>query len=240
LKRLTLSSTSQQLLPKVVLSALMLSACTPAAWAADIEGPVASPTISSSSPAWSSVQRLLQSFQSDRQLKVGRTHVVNTSFDSAGGVIDYKQIAQRSIGKAQWQTLSAPQRQDLTATLESLVQRRYYPRWKKIFSKGEVVFVSEAKRNGDTIVTTTLTIGHKSEPLIWQLYGVSPKIVSLAVDKNDLLTKLKERIQAHQAKDGYAEMISWLKGKGKSGDGGAAVGVADTLKTSARTIDLID
>ena len=138
------------------------------------------------------------------------------------------------------------QRQDLTVTLESLVQSRYYPRWKKIFSKGEVVFVSEAKRNGDTIVNTTLTIGHKSEPLIWQLCGASPKIVSLAVDKNDLLTKLKERIQAHQAKDGYAEMISWLKGKGKSGDGGTSgggstVGVAEnTLKTSARTIDLID
>ncbi|MBS1988991.1 MAG: ABC transporter substrate-binding protein [Cyanobacteria bacterium SZAS LIN-2] len=200
------------------------------------------PQAATGSAAWSNVQRLLQSFQMDRQVKVGRSGKVNLI--AASDLIDYRQIAQRSVGKAQWQTLTAAQREDLTSTIESLVQTRYYPRWRKIFGKGAVTFVSESKKGSDTIVTTNLTLGHKCEPLLWQLCGSNPKIVSLAVDKNDLLTRLKERIQAHQAKGGYAEMISWLKGKGKT-DGGAgggdAVGVADApLKTSARTIDLID
>ncbi len=111
--------------------------------------------------------------------------------------------------------MNASQKQELTATIETLVENRYFPRWEKIFGKGDVTYIGQSRRNGDILVSTNLRLGQKDDPLIFQLTAAEPRVVSLTVNKNDLLTKLTQRIQAHQAKEGYPAMIAWLKGKGK-------------------------
>lgn len=211
--------------------------------------------------AWLTVQKLVQSFQGSpgagqSQAKAGLpvrqaigdgSDNLSQAGEVAGSLIDFKQIAMRSLGKANWQSLSASQKQDLTMTIEALVQNRYYPRWRKIFGRGEVTYVSQELKNGDILVTTNLRLGHKDEPLIWQLSGdgQKSKVISLAVNQNDLLTKLAGRIQAHQARDGYTAMIAWLKSKSKcdiaDGDMSAPKSAnSATIKTSSRSIDLTD
>ena len=208
---------------------------------------------------WDTVQKLVKTFKtaplddSKHESKVAAA----ASFPAAADLIDFNQIAMRSVGKSQWQTLSSAQKDDLTATIKALVQNRYYPRWQKIFGKGDVTYVSQSRNAGDIMVNTNLRLGHKDEPLVWQLSGDAqkPKVISLGVNDKDLLTKLSSRIQAHESKGGYKAMIAWLKGKGKadtaagatapSGSGDDAMTAAKPadlkgLKTSARTIDLID
>jgi ABC-type transporter MlaC component len=234
----------------------------------------AQPLSSSASPAWSTVQKLVLSFQtlpsnansssistqpaafaakpSADKLSTAKNSAAklsaalrSDSLPMAGTLIDFKQIAMRSVGEAEWQALSQVQKQDLTATIETLVQNRYYPRWKKVFGKGDVTYLSQSRRNGDTFVSTNLRLGHKDDLIVWQLTSSPPKVVSLAVNKNDLLTKLAQRIQAHQAKGGYASMVAWLKSKSKCDIAGsdmtaAKIGDVTSLKTSSKTIDSID
>ena len=188
---------------------------------------------------WATVQKLVQTFQSPAG--AGDAHCAIL----ADNLIDYRQIAMRSLGTADWQSLTVVQKQDLTETIAALVQNRYYPRWRKIFGKGEVTYVGEEKRNGDVVVTTNLRLGQEEESLTWLLTAPQPRVISLAVNHNDLLTKLAQRIHAHQSKGGYRAMITWLKSKGKSdiADGETQSGKAEAmapLKTSSRSIDLID
>jgi hypothetical protein len=208
--------------------------------------------------AWSTVQKLVQTFQvpaatlqipAKAAKHLAGKHSIELALANLpmNDLIDFKQIAMRSLGKSDWLSLSDDQKQDLTATIEALVQNRYYPRWKKIFGNGAVTYVSQSRRDGDIFVSTNLRLGHKDEALIWQLSGVGsrPKVISLAVNENDLLTKLAGRIRAHQARGGYTAMVAWLKGKGKSdianGDMSQPTAADLTsLKTSAKSIDLID
>ncbi len=182
-------------------------------------------------PAWVTVQKLVTSFKADTFSQAGTSNC-----------IDFNQIAQRSVGASHWQAMTPAQKQDLTVTVQSLVQNRYFPRWKKIFGKGDVTYVSQSRRDGDTIVTTNLKLGQKIDKLIFQLTGNSPKVVSLTVNQNDLLTKLSQRIQAQQAKGGYQAMMTWLKSKGNvdiaDGDSSERHKVSTKpLKTSAQPVD---
>ena len=183
------------------------------------------------SPAWLSVEKLVLSFKAD-------------TFSQSGCAecIDFRQIAMRSVGSSQWQGMSAAQKQDLTATIQALVQNRYFPRWKKIFGKGDVTYVGQTRRGGDLLVATNLRLGEKDDKLIFQLTGAGLKVVSLTVNHNDLLTKLSRRVQSRQAKGGYAAMMAWLKSKGNcdiaDGEPPARDRVSSQpLKASARPVD---
>jgi len=201
------------------------------------------------SPGWTTVRKLVESFKtakSSSQLKTDNSSQSLANTKTLNDLIDYRQIAMRSMGKSGWQSLSVDQQLDMTQTIHLLVQNRYYPRWQKIFGRGEVSYIGQSVRNGDIIVASNLHLGKKDESLTWQLSaGPKPKVVSLSVDKNDLLTRLSQRIQTHRSKGGYPAMIAWLKGKGKVGIADGEAPVAQpidnaSLKTSARSIDLID
>ncbi len=179
-------------LPKrKLLSALMtgiaLFSCLPAE-AAGTSGRVA-------------VEHLLQSFESSSALRP-------SSF------IDYQEMSSRCLGK-NWTSLTPSQRKEFVGSLKGLVEKRYYPRWRKIFGKGKVIFQGENIQDGDILVSTKFLLGKKEESLSWRLADHSGafKIVSLSVDNKDLLERLKTRIKARQQKAGFASLIAWMKGK---------------------------
>ena len=185
---------------------------------------------------WSTVQKIVQTFQSDSKLSA------SAQAAQLNQLIDYHEIAYRSLSEAEWKSLNSAQRLELTATIRTLVEHRYYPRWQKIFGRGQVLFVAEnklenkaenkidPKAKSDSKVRTTLRLGQKDDPLDWQLSnsGGSPRLISLAINQKDLLITLRQRIEAHQTRGGYNGMIAWLKGKGGQSDPSSDLAAQDS------------
>jgi hypothetical protein len=165
---------------------------------------------------WATVEQLLRSFQRD-------------SSGYPSNFIDYQEMSLRALGKRDWESLSASHRAEFSSTLKALVERRYYPRWKKIFTKGKVALIEETTSGGDVLVKTNLTLGKKCEPLSWRMSerGGTLKVVSLSVRDKDLLDKLKHRIASRQKKAGFEDLLAWMKGR--SGDHGLDAAVLETL-----------
>lgn len=155
---------------------------------------------------------------------------------SISGFIDYEEMSQRCLGKKEWEVLNASQKQSFTSTLQALVEKRYYPRWRKIFSKGSVALLEETVQGKDILVRTRLKIGQKLTELSWRVVddGGCAKIVSLAVADRDLLEKLKGRIQAHRKKGDFQSLLAWMNGKAVPASGsGAAVSKLPGVPTAA-------
>lgn len=155
---------------------------------------------------------------------------------SISGFIDYEEMSQRCLGKKDWEVLNASQKQSFTSTLQALVEKRYYPRWRKIFSKGSVALLEETVQGKDILVRTRLKIGQKLTELSWRVVddGGCAKVVSLAVADRDLLEKLKGRIQAHRKKGDFQSLLAWMNGKVVPASGsGAAVSKLPGVPTAA-------
>jgi ABC-type transporter MlaC component len=197
-----------------ILATVFMAYCT---FSPALAKPLVSPSPTNIHAAgWSTVQKIVQTFKGsslfDAQDKAGRAAMAE--------LIDFNQIARRALNASEWQALTAQEKQELAGTIQTLLERRYYPRWKKIFGKGEVFYSAENKNGpnkNDIFVATTLRLGTKEDPLTWQLSSDAGKtrVISLAVNKKDLLGTLHQRIEARQVKGGYPAMIAWLKGKGK-------------------------
>lgn len=146
---------------------------------------------------------------------------VGTGASAASTFIDYQEMSGRALGKKDWDTLSASQKREFAKSLQVLVERRYYPRWRKIFGKGKVRYIDESNLAGDTVVHTELVLGKKVEPLYWRLSerGGVVRVVSLRVSGKDLLDKLTQRIQSKRKKGrGNIEaLIAWMRNAGDSG-----------------------
>jgi len=129
--------------------------------------------------------------------------------------IDYELMAHRALGATEWEKLSPVQRKEFTKTFKSLVEQRYYPRWHKIFYKGRLAFISETSANGDTFVKTNLTLGKKTDLLVWHLANKSGdhKVISLAVADKDLLTLIGSRLKKKMDKSGFDGVMAWMKDK---------------------------
>jgi len=149
----------------------------------------------------SAVEHLLQTFDSSSTL-------------ATSNFIDYQEMSCRCLGK-KWSKLSSSQRKEFVASLKGLVEKRYYPRWRKIFGKGKITFQEEISQDGDILVRTKFLLGKKEELLSWRVADESGsyKVVSLSVDNKDLLERLKTRIMARQQKSGFDSLIAWMKGK---------------------------
>lgn len=160
---------------------------------------------------WTVVEQLLGSFQ----VKTGKD--LN---NRAASCIDYQEMSCRCLGKRDWDALTAAQKKEFVGTLRSLVENRYYPRWRKIFGSGKVTFQDEVSQGGDTVVHTRLVVGKKEEALSWRMADLAsgPRVVSLAVDNKDLLERLKKRIKARQEKAGFDALLVWMKGKTGTSD----------------------
>jgi len=156
---------------------------------------------------WSCVDQLVKTFGAEK----GST---------ATNLIDYHEMSMRALGKKDWERMSAAQKQEFTTSLRALVEKRYYPRWQKIFGKGKVALIDESNTQGDIIVKTNLKLGKKTEAIAWRLSDKngSAKIISLSVDDKDLLDKIKQRINSRRKKGtiDIDSLMAWIhKGEGK-------------------------
>lgn len=158
----------------------------------------------------STVDRLVQIFS-----KWNGTTTDRQVYSEAAKYIDYTAMASRSLGAGEWNKLNAQQKTEFTNTLRTLIEERYYPRWHKIFNKGKVSYISENTSGHDTLVNTKLTVGHKTDPLVWRLEteGDDTKVVSLSVENEDLLRKLSGRLNGKLSKYGFNGLMSWMKNK---------------------------
>ncbi|HNB17398.1 MAG TPA: ABC transporter substrate-binding protein [Candidatus Obscuribacter sp.] len=168
-------------------------------------------------PAWNTVERLLRGFSEDfaltRQKGKG---AASAGHSQPSQIIDYQEMSVRALGRRQWETLSTSQKRDFSASLEALVEKRYYPRWRKIFGKGKVTFVEETGVGGDTLVKTRLTLGKKVETLAWRLTDKGTRVISLSVSDKDLLERLKSRINSRckKGKLDVDQLIAWMRNSG--------------------------
>jgi ABC-type transporter MlaC component len=136
-------------------------------------------------------------------------------FADASGYIDYGSMSEQALGADQWGKLKPAERADFTTALRKLVEERYYPRWRKLFSKGTLTYGKESSAHGDIMLDTTLKVNQKSQEVFWQLdnKGAQPKVISLKVDDKDLLSRLHERISPRLQKSGFKSLLSWLQNK---------------------------
>ena len=138
-----------------------------------------------------------------------------SKLDQLAHSIDYDGMSQRAMGIQQWAKLSAFQKSEFTAALRTVIERRYYPRWHRLFAKGTVGYGAQTKNQTETTLETKLTVGKSKQNLSWLLDEKAGelKVVSLKVDKSDLVTRLHDRISARLAKNGFDKVLSWLKSK---------------------------
>jgi ABC-type transporter MlaC component len=129
--------------------------------------------------------------------------------------IDYAGMAAAALGGNHWEKLTASQKREFVTTFRKLVERRYYPRWHKLFRRGHLNYGSETASNGDVLVRTQLQVGRKTDRVVWRMRpaGAELKVVNLTVGEKDLVGRLSARFQRHMAKGGFHGMMAWLKDK---------------------------
>lgn len=175
-------------------------------------------SVSQGGPAWNTVERLLRGFSEDfaRTRHKGKGSGLALNQSQPDQILDYQEMSVRALGRRQWDTLSASQKRDFSDSLEALVEKRYYPRWRKIFGKGKVTFVEETGAGSDTLVKTRLTLGKKVETLAWRLTDKGTRVVSLSVSDKDLLERLKSRINSRRKKGklDVDQLIAWMRNSG--------------------------
>jgi len=130
----------------------------------------------------------------------------------AAQYIDYRAMAQSSLGP-QWDKLSEAQRDEFTKSFRTLVEKRYYPRWHKIFSKSQVSYGKESQQSGLTRVKTQITLKDSVQEVDWDLKaeGAAAKVVNLTVENKDLVMRVGRRFQQRLAKSGFPAFIAWIK-----------------------------
>jgi ABC-type transporter MlaC component len=131
----------------------------------------------------------------------------------AAQLIDFDEMSEKALG-AHWNTLSPTQRREFVQTLRHIIEERYYKRWHRVFAKGDLAFKSEAPVEGDLFIRTALKVGTKQDILIWRLSNKtgSYKVISIAVNKKDLLHRLSTRLdQRLRKKDSFNSLLAWMR-----------------------------
>jgi len=188
------------------------------------------PAMAAAENGWTSVQKLVAIVSQWKGAKADPS--VNRQ---AAQYIDYQSMGQRALGSDQWNKLNAGQQHQFVSTLQTLMEQRYYPRWHRIFSKAKLNHVSDAASGSDTLVKTDMVLGKKTDSLVWRVTGKGneAKIVSLAIGDNDLLTKLKGRLQEKLAKSNFSSLLAWMQSKAKQQSAATAeVSSADVIGES--------
>jgi ABC-type transporter MlaC component len=151
--------------------------------------------------------------------------------DQLAHSMDYDGMSQRALGAAQWGKLSASQKSEFIAALRNAIEERYYPRWHRLFAKGTVAYGAQTKNQTETTLETKLMVGKSKQNLSWLLdeKGGEFKVVSLKVDRSDLVTRLHDRISTRLAKSGFDKVLTWLRSKSADvGDGSPTDGQASS------------
>jgi ABC-type transporter MlaC component len=136
-------------------------------------------------------------------------------YEAVNRHMNYEDMCANLLTSKEWEKLPAAKKQRIQTMVQKLIEKRYYPRWQKLFSKGKIAFVGEAEARQDVYVKTHLTIGKKESQIVWHL---RPKlgemtILSLAVGRKDLLASMTTRFQRHLKEDGIDGVIVWLRDK---------------------------
>jgi Toluene tolerance, Ttg2. len=137
----------------------------------------------------------------------------NSAISSAASeYIDYSEMAERALGR-QWNKIDAGEKREFVNLFTRVIEERYYPRWHKVFSRGKLEYVKDAPLPDGVRVTTLCTVGKKKDTIVWQLSKRSGtyKVVSLAVDDKDLVTRIGSRLQKHMAGESFDKLIAWMK-----------------------------
>lgn len=131
----------------------------------------------------------------------------------AAVLIDYDEMAEKAMG-VHWGRLNPVERKQFTATLRHIIEQRYYKRWHKVFARGELAYKTEQPVEGDLFVRTNLKVGKKSDVLIWRLSNRSGqyKVISIAVNRKDLLDRLSTRLDARmKKKESFQQLLAWMR-----------------------------
>jgi ABC-type transporter MlaC component len=131
----------------------------------------------------------------------------------AAQFIDYRTMSQMALGAENWRKLNEPQRQEFTQSFRTLVEKRYYPRWHKIFSKSQTTYGKESVQNGLTRIRTQVTLKDSVQQVDWELkaQGAETKVVNLSVEDKDLVMRVGRRFQKKLAQSGFPALLAWLK-----------------------------
>ena len=142
------------------------------------------------------------------------TGVNNQTFAAqAAQFIDYRTMSQMALGADNWGKLSEAQRQEFTQSFRTLVEKRYYPRWHKIFSKSRITYGKESVQNGLTRIQTQITLKDSVQQVNWELKaeGSEPKVVNLSVEDKDLVMRVGRRFQKKLTQSGFPALLAWIK-----------------------------
>jgi len=139
-------------------------------------------------------------------------------YQSAAQLIDYAGMSEQLLAKSQWEHFTPAQQREITASIQSLLEQRYYERWHKLYGRGKVSYLGEKTANDNVYVSTILVLGKEKESIIWELRprGGKLMVTDINADGKDMLARLKLRVQRHLSKDGYDGLISWLKRKSRT------------------------
>ncbi|MBX9690812.1 MAG: ABC transporter substrate-binding protein [Cyanobacteria bacterium] len=168
-----------------------------------------SPSAAIASDGWNTITHL--------ESAVGKwtPHKSNKAvLDEAAGLIDYEEMARRSLSH-HWNGLSALDRRQFVRVFKGFVEERYYPRWHRIFSKGKIRLEKEEKSGNERLVHTRLDIGRKQDTVVWRTNDKKgdTRIVGLSVNNKDLIQRLGTRLDKYFAKEGFAKLLAWMKDK---------------------------
>jgi len=137
-------------------------------------------------------------------------------FREAAQLIDYDEMSERALG-AHWNKLNPTERREFVQTLQHIIEDKYYKRWHKVFVKSDVSYKAESPVDGDLLVRTDLKTAKKQDQLVWRLSkrGGSYKVISISVNKKDLLDRLTTRLdQRLRKKDDFKQLLAWMRDEG--------------------------
>jgi ABC-type transporter MlaC component len=168
----------------------------PASWASDGE---------------QSVKNLVKVFAQAKD-KAGTAKV----YGEAARFIDYRAMSQLALGEARWQKLSNEQKSEFVADFRQLIEKRYYPRWQRIFAGSALTYVSEEESKGLILVKTKLNTADSAQLASWTLSrsSGSTKVVNLTVGTKDLIKRAAIRFDKKLAKASFEDFLAWLKKEG--------------------------
>ena len=154
------------------------------------------------------------------------------SYAKAGQFIDYKLMSERVLGQKRWADLSNQEKTDFVSAFRAVIEKRYYPRWRRIFHNASINYLNEQGAGADTLVTTRVKTSSSTEDIIWTLAGTD-KVVSLKVGERDLIKRASSRFNKKLANSNFPDFLAWLKKESQSASPTDLGDAADTSKPGA-------
>jgi ABC-type transporter MlaC component len=164
------------------------------------------------------VQRIISTVTAGGRRKT-KVNLAKAMADKA----DYDTMAQHLFSPKQWQQMTIAERTGVTTSVRNILERRYYKRWHKLYSRSQVQYLGETPINGGIAVRTMLNDHSSSESVTWQLSKKNGKLLvtDLNVDGKDLVDGLRDKVQKRLRRQGYDGVVTWLKTRTQTASSGS-------------------